>query len=180
MISSTDFMLLEWLHHNRIESLDVILRWFSEVTTFVSLGLIVGIGIWSIYRKAGTRMIFQISVTLIVAGLCSFTLKSLIPRERPFRSYETIQKLGKGGSSSFPSGHTLEAFAMATAISLLFRKRKIQVPVIIWALLVGYSRMALGVHYPTDVLGGMVLGIILAMGIDFLFRRYFNRPYSRT
>jgi undecaprenyl-diphosphatase len=63
---------------------------------------------------------------------------------------------------SFPSGHTAAAFAMATLVSFHFPI--LTLPVIIWALLVGFSRIYLGVHYPTDILAGIVIGVTSGFG----------------
>ncbi|MEO6304381.1 MAG: phosphatase PAP2 family protein, partial [Bacteroidia bacterium] len=77
---------------------------------------------------------------------------------RPFNKYPDIQKEAAGGSFSFPSGHTNAAFCTATSLSLTFQKWYVIVPSYAWACAVGYSRMHLGVHYPTDVLGGIIVG----------------------
>lgn len=87
-------------------------------------------------------------------------LKYSINRKRPFAQYPNdIIKRDNVGPYSFPSGHTSSAFAMATAVTLSTKKWYIAVPSYIYACGVGYSRMRLGVHFPSDVLGGMVVGI---------------------
>jgi len=97
-------------------------------------------------------------------------LKYAINRPRPFAQYPNdILKRTNAGLYSFPSGHTSSAFAMATALSLSTKKWYVAVPSYAYACAVGYSRMRLGVHFPTDVLGGMVLGIgssLLVFQID--------------
>lgn len=87
-------------------------------------------------------------------------LKYSINRERPFIKYpnDIIQRTDVG-PYSFPSGHTSCAFASATALTLSTKKWYVAVPSYLYACGVGYSRMRLGVHFPTDVLGGMVIGI---------------------
>jgi membrane-associated phospholipid phosphatase len=85
-------------------------------------------------------------------------LKYSINRERPFVTYPDITKKSAAGSPSFPSGHTSSAFASATSLSLAYRKWYIIVPAYSWAGTVAYSRMYLGVHYPSDVLAGAVIG----------------------
>ncbi len=176
MFASFDISLLEWIQNQRIESLDGILYMVSSTTTFVSIGIMLLIGIVFRFRKEGLRKVVQVGVAFFLAALITFTIKSIVNRPRPFKTHETIEKLSQGGGASFPSGHTLEAFAVATSLSLLFRRRLIQVPAFCWALLVAYSRMALGVHYPSDVLGGLLIGIILAIGIDYGFKRWINPP----
>ena len=110
---------------------------------------------------AARTTFYQMLTVLLSAALISFVMKNTIFRERPFKSYPDIEKLSEAGSSSFPSGHTLEAFAIATAFAFAFPKKKYVIPLFIWALLVAYSRMALGVHYPSDVLGGMIVGVFI-------------------
>ena len=87
-------------------------------------------------------------------------LKAAFKRERPFVQYPSdIIKRDKVGYFSFPSGHTSSAFATATALTLSTKKWYIAVPSYAYACGVGYSRMRLGVHFPSDVLGGMIIGI---------------------
>lgn len=85
-------------------------------------------------------------------------LKYSVNRDRPFVTYPDIAKKSNGGSPSFPSGHTSLAFATATSLSLEYPKWYIIVPSYAWAGTVGYSRTHLGVHYPSDVLAGAVIG----------------------
>jgi undecaprenyl-diphosphatase len=81
-------------------------------------------------------------------------LKLIIERERP-------QGDGTGWHSSFPSGHTAFSFTQAVIYSHHYPKMK--VPLFIYAAIVGFSRIYLGKHYPTDVLGGAVLGISIGV-----------------
>ncbi|MBA4241856.1 MAG: phosphoesterase PA-phosphatase [Sphingobacteriaceae bacterium] len=87
-------------------------------------------------------------------------LKYSINRKRPYEQYPNdIVKRTDSGPYSFPSGHTSSAFAAATAITLSTKKWYVAVPSYAYACAVGYSRMRLGVHFPSDVLGGMIIGI---------------------
>ena len=96
----------------------------------------------------------------LAIGLSS-GLKYLVNRARPFKDYpnEIVQRDFNVGPYSFPSGHTTSAFATATCLSLSTKKWYITVPAFTYASLVGDSRMRLGVHYPSDVLAGMLIGI---------------------
>ena len=97
-------------------------------------------------------------------------LKYAINRPRPFEQYPNdIVKRTHAGKYSFPSGHTSTAFATATALTLSTKKWYVALPSYAYACAVGYSRMRLGVHFPSDVLGGMVIGIgtsLLVFQID--------------
>ncbi|MGZ4117751.1 MAG: phosphatase PAP2 family protein, partial [Bacteroidia bacterium] len=101
---------------------------------------------------------FVIGATLLVAAGISTGLKYTVNRPRPFVTYPDIEKRASAGSKSFPSGHTSDSFALATSLSLAFPKWYVIAPSYIWACSVAYSRMDLGVHYPSDVLAGAVIG----------------------
>jgi membrane-associated phospholipid phosphatase len=110
--------------------------------------------------------------TLCLNGLLTNGLKLVVNRPRPFAVYPEIQKLDKAGSYSFPSGHTSSAFAFATSVSLAYPQWYVVAPSFAWASLVGYSRMHLGVHYPSDVLVGALLGIGSAYLMHLISKKY--------
>jgi len=121
---------------------------------------------------------FMIATPYLLAVVISNVMKAIIERPRPFTSYPFIQKLSEGGSGSFPSGHTSDVFSIAMIVSLFFPKRQIIVPFFLWACIVGYSRMDLGVHYPTDVVAGAVIGISSSLFCNRMFRKYRNRDVN--
>lgn len=96
--------------------------------------------------------------SFLLASTVSTSLKYIVNRDRPFTTYPDIQKRARADLPSFPSGHTTSAFATATTLSLAYPKWYVIVPTYAWAGVVGYSRMYLGVHYPSDVLVGAIIG----------------------
>jgi membrane-associated phospholipid phosphatase len=96
--------------------------------------------------------------SLAASSLVTLGLKYTFKRQRPFVTDPLIVSAGSGGNPSFPSGHSSEAFATATSLYLAFPKWYVAVPAYAWAASVGYSRIYLGVHYPSDVLAGAVIG----------------------
>lgn len=107
-------------------------------------------------RKTGAVVVVAL---LIDAILCNGILKPWIARIRPFDVNPAIQLLIPGPADfSFPSGHTAAAFT--TVAALYFAKEKnLWKPALVLAILIAFSRLYLYVHYPTDVLGGIVVGI---------------------
>ena len=176
-LSSLDICLLRLIHHHRMVFLDPLLYLLSYISSFISIGLVLTILIISLKQKSKPlRIIFyKMLAVFIVAATISLSLKTMISRERPFKTYPDIEKLSEAGNSSFPSGHTIEAFAMAVAFSILVRKRKLFIPLLVWACLVAYTRMALGVHYPSDILGGMVIGSLIGWLVPGLMDKI--RPF---
>ena len=175
-LQSLDIALLNWLHDNPVPGSVPFMQFVSDTTTALSIGLAaVMLAVWLFRRQAShfRRFISLLLVLLIVAGATQ-GLKKLIPRDRPFERFpEKIEKLSTGGDSSFPSGHTLEAFAVAASLSFMFRRRRVVIPIYAWACLVGYTRIALGVHYPSDVAAGILAGTLIGLAIPWLVSRYY-------
>lgn len=110
------------------------------------------------YRKAGAGMAVSLIFSLI---FCNLIFKNLVARERPFDTDITLDNLVHEGSFSFPSGHTSASFA--AAMSLLYFHKKEGIAALVLAVLIAFSRIYICVHYPTDVLGGMVIGAVSAI-----------------
>lgn len=157
---NADIDLLREINVNRNKALDGTFSFITNSVTPVTISapvLITGIGLLQ-KDSLLTRKGLYIGASILVAGGVSTVLKYSIKRERPFYTYPDIQKLTSGGSPSFPSGHTSDAFSVATSLSLAFPQWYVIAPAFTWAGAVGYSRMHLGVHYPSDVLAGAIIG----------------------
>ena len=107
-------------------------------------------------RRTGCVMLVALVVQTV---LCNVILKNLFARTRPYDVNTTVQLLvPKLHDFSFPSGHTSASFTAVSA--LYFSKDKLWKPALILACLIAVSRLYLYVHYPTDVLGGLLLGVL--------------------
>ncbi|MBQ7920580.1 MAG: phosphatase PAP2 family protein [Lachnospiraceae bacterium] len=110
-------------------------------------------------RKCGGCMLLSMALTFILGNLI---LKNMVARPRPFTvATDIVLKIPQPGEYSFPSGHTMNSFTAATTVFLFYKKSGIAAFVL--AALIAFSRMYLFVHYPTDILGGIVLGIVDAL-----------------
>ena len=106
-------------------------------------------------------------------------LKRIVKRDRPFEKYPFIIQRTPEGSYSFPSGHTSSAFNTATSLSIVFPKWYVIVPSYAWAATVAYGRMYQGVHYPSDVLAGAIIGAGSAW-ISFKIQHWIDKKKADT
>ena len=174
-----DINLLKQINIERNASFDISFKVITESSTPISIGLpLLGYGIGLIKKDSVLKShSFMIGAGVITAIGVTTVLKYSIQRERLFNTYPEIQKLSSGGSPSFPSGHTTEAFALATSLSLACPKWYVVAPVYSWAIAVGYSRMHLGVHYPSDVIVGALIGAGSAY-LSFKVKKWYDRKYQ--
>ena len=105
----------------------------------------------------------------LIADSLSLGLRDWIGRRRPPLVYPDPRPLvGVPHSGAFPSGHTTTAFACATVLA--WASPRLAVPVFVLAAVIGFSRIYVGVHWPLDVLGGAVLGMLVGLGAIALLR----------
>lgn len=136
-------------------------------------------------RKAALIGAATLLLTYIVTNLC---LKPLIGRTRPYEVIEGLTRIiGKQSDRSFPSGHTANSMAVGVSLWLVSRKyellgdKKLYFPksagwiVLIWSVLVGLSRLYVGVHYPTDVLGGAIIAILNTIIVFSVYKKVLAR-----
>ncbi|MGN0299298.1 MAG: phosphatase PAP2 family protein [Lachnospiraceae bacterium] len=118
-------------------------------------------------RKLGAAVALGL---LLEAFCCNVILKPLVARTRPYEINEAITLLiAKPSDYSFPSGHTSASFAVVAA--LCRQRSKLWIPSLILAILIAFSRLYLYVHYPTDVLGGLVIGLAFGWLGSYLANR---------
>lgn len=166
-----ELKLLEFIQQHRLVELDPILIFITSTTTVASITLAILFS-WLISRKytSGDSKLYLISVFLVLScsSLLSYVLKLSFSRARPFTLSDQIIDLATVSTHSFPSGHTTAAFSIVFGLIFFYPKWKVVIPVIIWAIIVAYSRLALGVHFLSDILAGVLLSFLVAL---FLYSR---------
>lgn len=119
------------------------------------------------YRKCGLQVAVAMLLTFIVGNLI---LKNMIHRDRPCWIDPSITLLVKLPSDfSFPSGHSMNGFT--ASVSILLCDKKLGIPAVILAAAIAFSRLYNFVHFPTDVIAGIVIGIVSALFVNYLFQR---------
>ncbi len=130
--------------------------------------------------KKGALMLVIVFIAIIIIGL---SLKAVYYRPRPFLN-PTLSSVDhvlvpKDLDSSFPSGHAL-IVAGGAATAFFFLRKRYSIPLIVEAALVSYGRVYVGVHYPTDVLAGVILGVAIAFIIYAILNKskYFDKLFT--
>lgn len=127
-------------------------------------------------RRIGIASLLSL---LLGALLTNVILKNLIARPRPFDLAESIQPLiARPKDYSFPSGHTCASFASAL-ILLRMTPKKYGISAMVLAALIAISRMYLGVHYPTDVIGGFLVALLASTIVYYGMKKGEDRAYER-
>jgi membrane-associated phospholipid phosphatase len=132
----------------------------TKSTEITAIAVPTVIGTIALIQKNDELLKDAVYITAAFAVNTAFTygLKYSINRKRPYEEYPFLDVPYPDRSPSFPSGHTSIAFTAATALTLKYPKWYVAVPAYFWAGSVAFSRMNLGVHYPSDVLAGALLG----------------------
>jgi len=169
-VDKFDLRVLQKIEDSRSESQTRILKGISDANNYVNIavpaGLLIG-GIIDKNKDMRQNSLYVASSTASTAIL-NFALKKIFKRPRPFLVHVSLTPLTRPSQYSFPSGHTSSSFSTATALTMAYPKWYVAAPSFLWAGTVGYSRMYLGVHNPSDVVAGAVLGAGTAMGLSFI------------
>lgn len=157
---NADIRILRTINLNRNTALDPAFRFMSNSVAPIVVAAPISMFGFGLCKKDSALKSEAISVgaSVLTAVIISNVLKYSVNRTRPFDKYPDIDDAMGVHSPSFPSGHTSQSFSFATSLSLTYPKWYVIVPSYLWAGTVAYSRMDLGVHYPSDVLIGAVVG----------------------
>ena len=160
--------------------LDIPLTWISNTADLSRIWILVALALASVGghrgRRAAVRGMAAVTATSVAANLAA---KRAVPRRRPIRSDDGARSEARmPSSSSFPSGHTASAFAFATAVTADVPELT---PLVYgMATLIGVSRVETGVHYPSDVIGGGLLGLIAGTAMREVSLRAFRTLGNRS
>ena len=178
-IQALDRQLLMAINHAHSPALDTFMIFASNRTVwFPAYAVLIGWLIFHFRRRGVLLLPLVIMAVALADSITSRLFKPFFARPRPCHDATVAPLLrlpdGCGGQFGFLSSHA--ANSVALAVFLLFvlpprRYRGLKVGVFVWAGLLSYSRMYLGAHYPTDVLGGAIVGALLGWGGALLYQR---------
>lgn len=178
IIQSIDFAILDFIQNTfKCVFLDYAMAFFSYIGEAGGIWIIASV-IMMCFRRTRATGVMVICAVLVGFLIGEVGLKHLIARQRPFVVNPDISPFISAPSGySFPSGHSCSSFAAASV--LFAQNKKIAVPAFIVAVLIAFSRLYNYVHFPSDVLFGILLGIICAAVTVFVFRKFgFDKKLS--
>ena len=172
-MTAVDFAILDWVQaHLRCGFLDTVVPWITMLGEFGAVWILLALVLLlrKDTRKAGLAVAIALVLDLVV---CNLVLKNLVARPRPFWIREVALLVPPPSEFSFPSGHTAASFA---AVGALWReKNRLKIPALVLAVLIALSRIYLYVHYPSDVLGGLLVGLGCGVLGSFLAGKWMER-----
>ena len=172
-------IFLLWLQNSvRAPWLDAVFTFFTHLGDAGILWIVLGVILLCIprTRKMGAATLAALAVGFLCTNV---VLKHLVARPRPWLDVAGLVPLvQEGDPNSFPSGHTCAAFAFAAAGLGTFPAKWAKVLALAGAVLMGFSRLYVGVHYPSDVLAGALVGLLAGWIVCTVFARYDRKRLS--
>lgn len=171
-VQKVDGDLLFWIQeHLRNPYLTPLMKGLSMLGNagFIWLILTLGLLLWKPKRLVGVLATISMAVNYIINNLI---LKNVVARTRPYERLPEIKLLlRKAVDYSFPSGHSSVSFA-AAVVMFLCLPRKFGVPALVLAALIAFSRLYVGIHYPTDVTFGIISGSVIGYVVGTMGKKY--------
>lgn len=168
-----DSSIVVWVATHRVAALNDPMVWLGTIEKLGAVWVVLAL-IVAAFRRAGWLRTLGFAVlvglTTLAADTFAFLVKDLTHRTRPFVAHPQIHPLYSVHSSSFPAGHASTAFAGAVLLSAV--APRVAPAFLALAALIGFSRIYDGVHYPTDVLAGALLGALTGLAVVWALRRF--------
>jgi undecaprenyl-diphosphatase len=177
-----DERLLLYLNERHNAFFDVIMYWASDEYFWIPFYAVLAVLLFRRYRFTAWYILVCIAMLMTASDqLSSHLIKNWVRRLRPSHvpwlvDRIHLSKAGPGGLYGFVSSHAANSFALATFLVMILPSeyKKLKYALVAWALLVSYSRIYNGVHYPADVIGGAALGVLLGLSFVKLFQYGIN------
>ena len=154
----------------------------SNTSKYISVGVPVGYFVAGLMHddKALKQKAAYTAAAILFNTASTTLLKNVVKRERPYNTYTGIFPDKIESDYAFPSGHSSSAFATATSLAITTKKWYVAVPAFAWSASVGYSRIYLGQHYPSDVIMGAIVGTSSAIICHWASKQLAKRKKTKT
>lgn len=159
------YNLINSSYHNILfNNLALSLCYLGVIYTVVLIGMLFAL----FEDKKGKDILILLLMGMILSAIVIGLIKSSVLRPRPYEVMSNVVLLTTEVDSSFPSGHTVVSTCMSVILAKEYNKKYL----LLIPLLVGFSRIYIGVHYPSDVFFGLILGVIIATITEYVFNKY--------
>lgn len=182
MLQQIDESILFFINGLHSQYFDAFFWCGTNGLTYIPLYLVT---LWLLYKQFGKKIwipILFIILTIVLTDQTTNLIKGAVQRLRPTRDpavapFIHIVNGYRGGFYSFPSGHACNIFGLAVFLYRIVRPKLwwFTIALFTWAGIMAYSRMYLGVHYPSDILVGAILGVSFGLLTSWLARKAINK-----
>lgn len=180
IILNADYQVFQWINSGWSNPVfDVVLKWMRNEWIWFPLYLyIIAFFIYNYGKKAYWLILFCFLTFGTSDSFSSQLIKKTVKRDRPCRNSaveHAVVRIRCGSGYSFTSSHATNHFAIAVFLALTVGSvfKKIRLPLLLWACVIGISQIYVGVHFPLDVLCGSILGIAIGWFWSWVFMRYY-------
>ena len=180
-VKDFDYQVLDAINFPGPAAYDAFWFAYSDKITWIPFVVVI---LYCLFRhtnwRSGLLLLVAVGLLFFLSDYALAHLKPIFCRLRPSHDANIMNILHyvnnyHGGQYGFPSNHASNGFATATMLTLLYRRRLVAACAFLWAIGSCYSRMYLGVHFPTDILVGAIAGTCIAVAVYYLYRYVYQR-----
>ncbi len=170
MINGTNLLLFNFINGLSNQSFFIDLLMIIIAKFFILIPLIYLVIKWI---KGDDELVIKVVINVVSALIINQLISSFYFHPRPFVNSSVVPLINHSNDSSFPSDHT--TFALTIGLSLLLLKDRFGFPLLINGLLIGFSRIFVGVHYPFDIIGSIIVSLIFSFSYIIIPKPLFNK-----